>query len=291
MKQKVIELNGTVMSKPQGFVYNNTTYLPLFYLQTVLTNLGFNNPWVGSAHTWKITTPSWVKPNLSNINAGKGPVSIYINGTVVQTMDTLAAVDPSSHAPTTFVPVWYLQQVMKRLGVDYSWNGTVWNVKTSLNAQSNSIEDITKHMDTVLTNLSANSDLVQLTTQLLNDGYVTSHYLDEVKQEPPWSDTVSKYGVSKMELVLFHLVTQGNPTDTQVTVPFNDVSKVTYTDGTWLYQSAVANATLVKDAATGIWQVDDVQYVDPSGSTSTGSTGTTSGSTGTSAASGTATTK
>ncbi|ACV58556.1 hypothetical protein [Alicyclobacillus acidocaldarius] len=40
------------------------------------------------------------------------------------------AVDPSSHKPTTYVPIWYIEQALQAVGVTNTWNGNakVWNL-------------------------------------------------------------------------------------------------------------------------------------------------------------------
>ena len=112
-----------------GFTLSNTTYLPIWYVTPILDKMGIKSTWDG--HHWALTLPSTMHPDLSNLPSGSAPDTISLNGVVVA-KDTIAVYnDPSSHQPTTFVPIWYLMQVLNRLQAKSSWDGTSWGLQFS----------------------------------------------------------------------------------------------------------------------------------------------------------------
>ncbi|QSO52704.1 hypothetical protein JZ785_01845 [Alicyclobacillus curvatus] len=121
--QRVIAWSGQTTIVPV-MVKNNTTYMPIYYLMNLLNSLGVKSTWNGQQ--WNLTTSTQV--DVSNIHAGTGDTSIYVNNTLVQKANALIASDPSSGKPTTYLPIWYLMQLMKRMGLQSTWNGTTWNV-------------------------------------------------------------------------------------------------------------------------------------------------------------------
>ncbi|MCL6452615.1 MAG: C40 family peptidase [Alicyclobacillus sp.] len=128
MTMKGIVFNQDVVSKPYGFVQNGTTYLPIWYLMQALHQLQVNSHWANQS--WTLVTSGSTTPDLSNVNPGTGTTSIYLNGELVQKVDTVVATDPSSGKPTTYMPAWYIMQLLNRLQVHSKWNGTVWQMYT-----------------------------------------------------------------------------------------------------------------------------------------------------------------
>ncbi len=49
--------------------------------------------------------------------------SVVVNGKTAYTSYVFAAKDPNSGVMTTFIPIWYIMQVMKHAGVGNHWNG------------------------------------------------------------------------------------------------------------------------------------------------------------------------
>ncbi|SFV02444.1 M14 family zinc carboxypeptidase [Alicyclobacillus macrosporangiidus] len=124
---KKITLNGQLISAPKGFVYNNTTYLPIWYLMQALNRLGIASTWDGS--NWNLTVneaADYTNPNTSS--SGK---AIIVNGFVVEHAPALIEKDPSSGVETTYMPIWYLQQALNRLGIHSAWDGTTWAMTAS----------------------------------------------------------------------------------------------------------------------------------------------------------------
>jgi hypothetical protein len=289
---KNIQLNGQTLSKPAGIVHDGTTYMPIFYLQQVLTKLGIQNTWDGKTHTWNLTTPSYMAPNMSNVKAGTGDSSIYLNNTLIQKVNSVAAVDPASGQTTTYMPIWYLEQILQRLPVTPTWNGTVLNLKTNLNYVGNSATAIVQHADSLITNLSSTSDMNAVLNQLYHEGYVTSNFVSSMQAEASsWQQYCQQNGIQKLELTLFHAVTEDeNASSSEIDLPTTEVDTYYYTDGAFYYQSQTSGWTLLP-ASNGVWQIDSVTNLDnsqgSSGSnsgsgTSTGSGDSTGGSTSTS---------
>lgn len=101
-----------------------TTYMPIWYVMQLLKPMGIHSTWDGKL--WHMTASS--KPNMSNIKVGNGNTSIYLNDTLVQMVNTVAQNDPSTNKPTTYMPIWYVMQLLKRVGLQSTWNGTTWTV-------------------------------------------------------------------------------------------------------------------------------------------------------------------
>ncbi|QSO48937.1 C40 family peptidase [Alicyclobacillus mengziensis] len=128
--QKAIIFNQQVINKPYGFVYDHTTYMPIWYLMQALDKLNIQSTWQNKV--WSLTTQG--QPNLNQVQPGNGSSSIVVNGTLVQKVDELVANDPASGQSTTYMPAWYVMQVLKRLNINSNWNGTIWQIYTSSTA-------------------------------------------------------------------------------------------------------------------------------------------------------------
>lgn len=125
--QRAIVWNGKVQNVP-AIVGNDggtqTTYMPIWYVMQWLNSMGIQSTWNG--HTWQMTSSGAV--DLSNVQAGSGSTSIYLNGMLVQDVDTSTAVDPSTGKATTYMPIYYVEQILKRFGFTSTWDGTTWTV-------------------------------------------------------------------------------------------------------------------------------------------------------------------
>jgi len=125
--ERRVLLNGESMNVP-GLVRNDggtlTTYMPIWYVMQMLKPLGITSTWTGK--DWFLTQAG--QPNLANPSVGSGSINIYLNGTMVQKVNTVAAPDPSTNRPTTYMPIWYVMQLLNRLGLHSGWNGTTWTI-------------------------------------------------------------------------------------------------------------------------------------------------------------------
>ncbi len=123
-----IVMNGKVVTNPYTLVAKlgktNTTYMPLFYIDEALKNAGYQVKWNGK--TWSLTNKS-VTPQLPWKSVGKGDTAIEVNGKVVQRVNKIVRKDLAGgkHAvATAYLPVWYVQLLLKGIGVQNTWNGT-----------------------------------------------------------------------------------------------------------------------------------------------------------------------
>jgi uncharacterized repeat protein (TIGR02543 family) len=121
--ERLVSWNGTTNAVP-AIVRENTTYMPIWYVMQYLKSMGVQSEWDGSH--WRMTTQN--QTNLTARQVGRGATSIYLNGTLVQEIDTVAATDPSTGHNTMYMPIWYVMQVLKRVGLHSTWNGTTWTV-------------------------------------------------------------------------------------------------------------------------------------------------------------------
>lgn len=111
MTDAQISVDGKIVSTPKWFAHNNTAYMPVYYVMQALKNaLNVESHWNGTR--WDLVLPAGSAVDLSNISPGTGNVGIYINGTLVQHVNSITNMDPASHAPTTYMPVWYVMQAL-----------------------------------------------------------------------------------------------------------------------------------------------------------------------------------
>jgi NlpC/P60 family len=140
MKQKSIVVNQQTISKPYGFVQDDTTYMPIWYLMQALDKLNIHSTWHN--HAWSFTTSRTL--DLNGVRSGTGTSSIYVNGHLVQKVNEIVAEDPASGHQTTYMPAWYVMKVLDRLHVNSNWNGTVWQINTESQSANFSIQSNTR---------------------------------------------------------------------------------------------------------------------------------------------------
>ncbi|GMA65658.1 hypothetical protein NZD89_28030 (plasmid) [Alicyclobacillus fastidiosus] len=128
MQKSVIILNGEVFSIQYKFVGASpaTTYMPIYYVQQLINKvLGIDSSsdvWNGKEHTWSLTVSSATPSELSSGSGAK----ISVNGTVIEDAPTIVDVDPASGVQTTFMPIWYVQQLLNQI-LDLTSGTDVWN--------------------------------------------------------------------------------------------------------------------------------------------------------------------
>lgn len=125
--QREIVWNGQIQNVPSVIGNDGgtkTTFVPIWYVMQLLKSMKIQSAWNG--HDWNMTTSS--TPDLSNIKAGKGSTSIFLNGKVVQKVNIKVQDDPSTNKPTTYMPIWYMEQIFNRIGLQSTWNGKMWTV-------------------------------------------------------------------------------------------------------------------------------------------------------------------
>ncbi|WP_054970238.1 hypothetical protein [Alicyclobacillus ferrooxydans] len=127
-----IELNGADVINPvhttavDPSTHQETSFLPIYYAMEVLNKLGVTSNWNGT--TWSMSVPSGLNPDLFNPTTATNQMYFVMNGVRVEAAPKLVAVDPSSKQSTTFVPIYYLENALKRIGVSSTWNGTTWDL-------------------------------------------------------------------------------------------------------------------------------------------------------------------
>ena len=109
--------------------------MPIYYVDKALQSLGFTATWNGTAHTWTLSNGNSA-PNLS-IDGKTGNTTISVNGANVAThIDIVQTKDPASGVVTTFMPIWYVQQILNAMGFGTdTWNGATnpptWTLATA----------------------------------------------------------------------------------------------------------------------------------------------------------------
>ncbi|WP_234969770.1 peptidoglycan-binding protein [Alicyclobacillus vulcanalis] len=124
---KRIVWNGRLISKPIGFTYQGTAYMPIWYVMQALSKAGIASTWQGGV--WTLTPPGGQTVNYGKISYGPGSAAIAIGQTVVANVPAVVYPDPASGKLTTFMPVWYVMNALQRLGIGSTWQGTEWDMK------------------------------------------------------------------------------------------------------------------------------------------------------------------
>lgn len=215
-----IELNGAIISSPYHIVAKDypsasqpTSWLAIWYLMQALDSLQIVSYWDG--HTWNLTLPSGMNVDLSSLPSGQGltanNMAIALNGKVVQYAPRIAYKDPGGTQTTSYAPIWYVMQVLTRIGIQYKWDGTNW----SMTAQSG--PSISK--------LQAVRDFVN-TLHLTPDSSGTNPYSDVSASDWPYvnvavqkgyfqADSSSKFGstdsVSRLDVDHAYQLYRGIP--------------------------------------------------------------------------------
>ncbi len=114
VKRDGIAVDGQSVSLPYGLVADGTTYMPIYYLMDGLNKVGIHSMWNGA--TLQLSTPATTHVNLEGINPGHGNMNIVVDGRLVQNVSGITYVDPASGKPTTYMPIWYVMQVLNRIG-------------------------------------------------------------------------------------------------------------------------------------------------------------------------------
>jgi hypothetical protein len=133
-----------------AFVSHNTTYMPIWYVMQALHGFGIRSSWEGA--DWRLTTTTAGQAGAAGVgqpgasgssgsgqqgassvtgsaqSVGRGNIAIYLDGRLVMRVNGEAAADPSTHKATTYMPIWYVMQILKSMGLTSTWDGTTWTV-------------------------------------------------------------------------------------------------------------------------------------------------------------------
>ncbi|SFV06836.1 hypothetical protein SAMN05421543_13125 [Alicyclobacillus macrosporangiidus] len=191
-----------------------------------------------------------------------------MNGKLVKKVVGIADIDPASKSATTFMPVWYVMQILRGIGVTPDWNGTKWTMETDNNLTDYQPEDVLYAVDAYTTNLTAADDPVALFRELRSRGYVTQDLVDEVTQadaqspDDSWTKFAQANGITSGSLddASWTIVREGEVDDAHLLVEVQETDTVTFSDGTQTSYKQVVDWGIAKDAS-GLWQVDYVYPV------------------------------
>lgn len=96
----------------------------------------------------------------ANITYPTSEKHIYLNGSEVEDVFGITALDPRTHAETTYMPIWYVIQSLNSLGIVSAWNGQQWSMTLpSYITVPSPISNITPHTGDKL--IYINKTLVQ----------------------------------------------------------------------------------------------------------------------------------
>lgn len=135
--QKHVLINGNEVTEPFGITaidpnsHNLTTYMPIWYIMQCLKLFGITSSWNGK--TWILNLQPYMTVNgdFSKVTAIPGYKQIYLNKTLIASTPSIAYTDPYSGGITTYMPIYYVMQILKSIGITPSWDGTNWSMKTS----------------------------------------------------------------------------------------------------------------------------------------------------------------
>ncbi|MCL6443910.1 MAG: peptidoglycan-binding protein [Alicyclobacillus sp.] len=124
-KARII-LQGNSVATPYVFTADDTTYMPIWYLMHVLSQVNIHSTW--SHGTLALTVPNTIPIDWTRPVLGNGPQVIAVNGKAMAKVADIPYRDPYTNHYVAFMPIWYLQQVMQRLNMTYTWNGVTWTI-------------------------------------------------------------------------------------------------------------------------------------------------------------------
>lgn len=147
----VIEVAGQPTLNPQHVVATDpwsgqsTSWVPVYYLQAALKSIGVYTTWNGNTLNVTSTPSGWnvnvsAAPQTGTPPAGEMQFSIHGNQDDFIRAPKLIANDPSSNAPTTYVPIYYANLFLQqRLQMNGTWTGDTWSMTSQLNKYSSEI--------------------------------------------------------------------------------------------------------------------------------------------------------
>lgn len=122
--QRVVEVGNDQWAVPV-LVRHHMTYMAVGNIMEALrTSAGLMSTWNG--HQWDLLTNSQLGPQ--HLRPGHGKQSIQVNGKLVRRMTVIGSKDPETTRRTTYMPIWYVMQVLNHVGLTSKWNGTTWTI-------------------------------------------------------------------------------------------------------------------------------------------------------------------
>ncbi|MCL6549081.1 MAG: peptidoglycan-binding protein, partial [Alicyclobacillus sp.] len=131
LRQIRISFQGKVISRPYAFTAYGTTYAPIWYLMNLLRSLGVQCTW--DKTKLDLLVPKSMPLDLTGVHLGSGAGQpslslICMNGTPVARVRAIPYPDPYTRRATVYMPIWYLQQALKRVNIQYHWDGQNWSM-------------------------------------------------------------------------------------------------------------------------------------------------------------------
>lgn len=297
ISKKTLVLEGSNIVQAPALIHNGTTYMPVFYVDLVLKQLGISTKWNGK--NWYISTPSWMPDNFSDIQVGSGNNGIYVNGVLVKRVNGIAAIDPSSNAPTVFVPIFYIQQLLNDLTVEYNqgqdWDGETWDMEPLNNTTSEQPAGIIQLVEDADVDIAATTntakdpldDPAKIDHILFTAGYFTTHgYTQREAGDNAlnWAVYSTTNKIKNMTLDDNTLsVTTLSSSSTQMVLRVSEWDIIDYTNKTTKASNVITDWTFDKDAGSGLWLIDNIVPDESAGTSTPAATASSTGSTSTSA--------
>lgn len=137
---------------------------------------------------------------------------IYLNGNLVTNAIGLVAKDPNTHRATTYMPLWYVFQALKQVGVTYTWDGSNLNIKPA------------PGMTITLTNLHPGNE----DTKFYINGTLVDTAVRLVAKDPYSHVNTTYIPIWYIQYVLGHMgvVSTWDGTNWDMTVHVNSVQKL-----------------------------------------------------------------
>ncbi|WP_054971234.1 hypothetical protein [Alicyclobacillus ferrooxydans] len=137
-----INLDGQNVSNPEHVIAkdpwsgSNTTWIPIYYLQQALKRVGFQTTWNGTDLVFTKYPTNWKFGALGNQEAnpvvaptGQMQISLVEGAPPSMNFPRLVAMDPASGANTTYVPIYYIDSVLRHdFSMGATWDGINWDL-------------------------------------------------------------------------------------------------------------------------------------------------------------------
>ncbi|QSO51144.1 hypothetical protein JZ785_20150 [Alicyclobacillus curvatus] len=127
--QRALMFDGKVQNVVPAFVKNQTTYMPIWYVMHLLNGLGFTSNW--STQKWDLSTNGLSLSNVKTVSPNAKETGIYLDGKLMENAPTVAATDPSTGHATTYMPVWYVMQLLNQVNIPSEWDSKTWYLAAS----------------------------------------------------------------------------------------------------------------------------------------------------------------
>ena len=114
----------------------HTTYMPIWYVMQTLKEAGIQSTWNGK--TWTMSTNGTVPSSAASTLNQQGNMTISLNGQISEKVPGEIKVDPLHGNKTTYMPIWYVMQILKQVGVNSDWTGSMWALYPTQSTQNQS---------------------------------------------------------------------------------------------------------------------------------------------------------